>query len=191
MSERTSLLFGLNGYRVFEVTEAAAEGLRVLIETVDREAGCPSCGVFSASVKDRPERRLRDLPCGDRPAQVWLKQRRLECLEPLCERQSFTMTTEEIPARASPAEPREIRSRLWDFYAACTDADMPETTRLAGTIEQWWPTILTFLLHRVSNARTEGFNRITKQVRRACCGYRNMDNYKRRILTHIAVTRAA
>ena len=40
-----------------------------------------------------------------------------------------------------------------------------------------------------SNARTEGFNRIIKQVKRAGCGYRNMINYQRRILTHIAVTR--
>ena len=40
-----------------------------------------------------------------------------------------------------------------------------------------------------SNARTEGFNRIIKQVKRVGCGYRNMINYQRRILSHIAVTR--
>jgi hypothetical protein len=46
------------------------------------------------------------------------------------------------------------------------------------------------LRHGVTNARTEGFNRIIKQVKRAGCGYRNMDNYERRILTHIALNRA-
>ena len=35
------------------------------------------------------------------------------------------------------------------------------------------------------------FNRIIKQVKRTGCGYRNMDNYERRILTHIALNRAA
>jgi hypothetical protein len=40
-----------------------------------------------------------------------------------------------------------------------------------------------------SNARTEGFNRIIKQTKRVGCGYRNMINYQRRILSHIAVTR--
>ena len=27
------------------------------------------------------------------------------------------------------------------FLAACVDADMPEATRLAGTIQKWWPEI--------------------------------------------------
>ena len=86
-------------------------------------------------------------------------------------------------------EPSRIRWRLADFYDAAIDADLPEATRLAGTIQTWWPAILVALTERVSNARTEGFNRIIKQVKRAGCGYRNMINYQRRILTHIAVTR--
>jgi len=63
------------------------------------------------------------------------------------------------------------------------------TTRLAHTIETWWPAILVALTERVTNARTEGFNRIIKQVKRVACGFRNMDNYRRRIMAHIAVTR--
>jgi len=86
-------------------------------------------------------------------------------------------------------EASRIRWRLADFYEAAIDADLPEATRLAGTIQTWWPAILVALTERVSNARTEGFNRIIKQVKRAGCGYRNMINYQRRILTHIAVTR--
>ena len=86
-------------------------------------------------------------------------------------------------------EPSRIRSRLADFYEAAIDAQLPEATRLARTIQTWWPAILVALTERVSNARTEGFNRIIKQVKRAGCGYRNMINYQRRILTHIAVTR--
>ncbi len=68
---------------------------------------------------------------------------------------------------------------------------MPETTRLATTIETWWPHVLVFLQLGVTNARTEGFNRIIKQVKRTDSGFRNMDNYQRRIMSHIAVTRAA
>ena len=86
-------------------------------------------------------------------------------------------------------EPSKIRWRLADFYEAAIDANMPETTRLANTIQTWWPAILVALTHDVSNARTEGFNRIIKQTKRVGCGYRNMDNYQRRILSHIAVTR--
>jgi transposase len=66
---------------------------------------------------------------------------------------------------------------------------MPETSRLASTIETWWPAVLVALLENVTNSRTEGFNRIIKQVKRVACGFVNMDNYRRRIMAHIAVTR--
>jgi transposase len=85
-------------------------------------------------------------------------------------------------------DPWDIRNRMWRFHAACADADMPETTRLASTVDTWWPHILVFLQLRVTNARTEGFNRIIKQVKRVGCGFTNMDNYERRIMAHIALT---
>jgi transposase len=66
---------------------------------------------------------------------------------------------------------------------------MDETTRLATTIQTWWPAILTALTEDVTNARTEGFNRIIKHTKRVGCGYRNMENYRRRILAHITLTR--
>jgi transposase len=86
-------------------------------------------------------------------------------------------------------EPSRIRWRVADFYDAAIDAATPETTRLATTIQTWWPAILVALTHDVSNARTEGFNRVIKQTKRVGCGYRNMINYQRRILSHIVVTR--
>jgi hypothetical protein len=76
-----------------------------------------------------------------------------------------------------------------DFYDTAIDAQLPEATRLANTIQTWWPAILVALTYDVSNARTEGFNRIIKQTKRVGCGNRNMINYQRRILSHIAVTR--
>ena len=69
------------------------------------------------------------------------------------------------------------------------EAQLPEATRLAGTIERWWPAVLVALTTGITNARTGGFNRIIKQTKRVGCGFRNMINYQRRILTHIAVTR--
>jgi transposase len=86
-------------------------------------------------------------------------------------------------------EPSKIRWRLADFYDTAIDAQLPEATRHANTIQTWWPAILVALTYDVSNARTEGLNRIIKQTKRVGCGYRNMINYQRRILSHIAVTR--
>ena len=43
-------------------------------------------------------------------------------------------------------------------------------------MDTWWPHILVFLQLRVTNARTEGFNRIVKQVKRVGCGFTTMTN---------------
>lgn len=86
-------------------------------------------------------------------------------------------------------QPHPIRRRLYDFYDAAARADMEETSRLATTIGTWWPAVLVALTEDVTNARTEGFNRIIKQTKRVGCGFTNMDNYRRRIMVHIALTR--
>jgi transposase len=43
------------------------------------------------------------------------------------------------------SEPSKIRWRLADFYDAAIDAQLPEATRLAETIQTWWPAILVAL----------------------------------------------
>ena len=40
---------------------------------------------------------------------------------------------------------------------------LPEATRLAETIEAWWPEILGFLETGITNARTEGTNRASQR----------------------------
>ena len=92
------------------------------------------------------------------------------------------------PTRYSRHETAHRRTR---FLSACVVADMPETTRLATTIERWWPEIEGFLELGVTNARTEGHNRVIKQVKRVACGFRNQENYERRIMLHSAARRAA
>jgi transposase len=59
---------------------------------------------------------------------------------------------------------------LADFYDAVIDAQLPEVTPLAETIQTWWPVILVALIEDVPDARTEGFNRIIKQIKRMGCG---------------------
>ena len=85
---------------------------------------------------------------------------------------------------ARGGHPGEIRDRLWAFYRWCADADTPELTTLAETIETWWPAIEVFLTTGLTNARTEGTNRLIKQVKRAACGFRNRENYRRRVRLH-------
>jgi transposase len=86
-------------------------------------------------------------------------------------------------------EPSKIRWRLADFYDAAIDAQLPEAIRLAETIQTWWPAILVALTEDASNAPHRGLQPDHQATKRVGCGYRNMINYQRRILSHIAVTR--
>lgn len=429
MIDRTTLLFALPGFRVLDVSLEPDGGRLVLVESVTREGGCPSCGVMSSRIKERPICRLKDLPHGSVPLRLWVCKRRFVCAEALCSRGSFTEVSDQVRARSrlttrlrakvsaavtatnramsevagefgvawwtvhrilvatavaalgqaaptsmigidetrarsvrwffketgwarsdpwmtsivdldpshasgiiglapgrsgacveawmalqskefrdgvtvvaidpsapyasgirralpqarivldhfhlvmlankmltdvrqraqheqqgrrgmkvDPAwahrrlllragnelgpkalarlksvfdtdDPTDEISAAWGikellrqmlaahgpngysraqtstrrtrFLAACVDADMPEATRLAATIERWWPEIEGFLELGNTNARTEGYNRVIKQIKRVACGFRNQDNYERRIMLHSAARRAA
>ena len=68
------------------------------------------------------------------------------------------------------------RHRLHRFQAWCIDSQIPELTTLAAAVNTWWPEINAFLTTGITNARTEGYNRLLKQVKRAGCGFRNRPN---------------
>ena len=57
------------------------------------------------------------------------------------------------------------RHRLHRFYEAVSLVDVPQATRLAETIDAWWPQILGFLETSITNGRTEG----TKPACQRCC----------------------
>lgn len=80
----------------------------------------------------------------------------------------------------------EISTALYRFYSWCADVDVPELTTLAQTVEAWWPEILAFLHTKITNAGTEGTNRLTKQVKRGACGFRNKQHYRDRVRLHSA-----
>jgi transposase len=75
----------------------------------------------------------------------------------------------------------DISHRLWRFYTWCAAANIPEITRLAQTIENWWPETEAFCRTGITNARTEGTNRLMKEVARRACGFRNPHNQQRRV----------
>ena len=82
-----------------------------------------------------------------------------------------------------------ISHRLYRFYTWCADAAVPELERLARTIQTWWPAIEAFLHTTITNAASEGYNRIVKLDARNAYGYRNPEN--QRLRTRCATTRRA
>ncbi len=88
-------------------------------------------------------------------------------------------------ACAGPSADREqIAPRLYRFYDWCARTGVPEVITLAETVETWWPHILAFLELGITNAATEGTNRMIKQVKRAACGFRNKNHYRNRVRLH-------
>jgi len=56
----------------------------------------------------------------------------------------------------------DIAHHKYRFHAWCAQVDIPEVTALAETIETWWPEIEAFCRTRITNAGTEGVNRLIK-----------------------------
>jgi len=67
------------------------------------------------------------------------------------------------------------------FYDWCAQAGLPELERLATTIEKWWPAIEAFLHTQITNAASEGVNRVVKLIARNAYGFRNTDNQRLRV----------
>jgi transposase len=81
-------------------------------------------------------------------------------------------------------DPHLARHRLHRFLAWCIDSQIPELLTLASTVDTWWPEINAFLTTGITNARTEGYNRLLKQVKRVGCGFRNREHSAHRIRFH-------
>ena len=81
------------------------------------------------------------------------------------------------------------RRRLTVFFHHAAEADIPELTRLAKTIDRWRDEVLNY--HRTggaSNGPTEAVNLLIEKIRRIGHGYRNFDNYRRRLLLGCGIT---
>jgi len=91
-------------------------------------------------------------------------------------------------ARTNPNR-EDIADLLYRFYRRCAESGLPELERLATTVQTWWPEILAFIRTGVTNAGSEGTNRVIKTVARNAYGFRNPTN--QRLRTRCATTRRA
>jgi transposase len=77
------------------------------------------------------------------------------------------------------------RDALADFYDVAAAANVPECDRLAGTIRRWETQVLNYYRSDgLSNAKTEAMNALMKKVQRIGHGFRNLRNYRLRLLLH-------
>jgi transposase len=77
---------------------------------------------------------------------------------------------------------------LYRWLTFCADAEIPELTRLARTIDSWRQELLAYFdTNGVSNGPTEAINLLIKKIKRVGHGFRNFDNYRLRLLLHCGV----
>jgi transposase len=75
----------------------------------------------------------------------------------------------------------DVSAALHRFYAFCAATTVPEIHDLAETIETWQQPMILAITTGLSNARSEGYNRIVKHVGRIAFGFRNPENQRRRV----------
>jgi len=82
----------------------------------------------------------------------------------------------------------KISAALHRFHAHIADhAHLPELVTLAETVEQWWDGIHAYVVTGITNAASEGNNRVIKLEARNAFGFRNRTN--QRLRSRCATTR--
>lgn len=74
---------------------------------------------------------------------------------------------------------RRILTKLTDLLAL---SKVPELKTLRRTLLSWIDEILNYFENKLTNARTEGYNTVAKQVQRRAYGYKNFNNYRLKLL---------
>lgn len=133
MENATSLLFGLEGFRVVSVEVESGGARRVVAAGIAEEQGCPSCGVLSRAVHSRRVRRVKDLLHGRVGPVLFWDQRRWACRERACRRKTFAETSEQVGAG------RRLTLRLREQLEHAVSA----STRSAADVARehgvsWW-----------------------------------------------------
>lgn len=79
----------------------------------------------------------------------------------------------------------QARERLKTFHMFAVVADIPEFSPCLTMLRNWSAYILNAFDCKYSNGFTEGMNNTIKVIKRIGYGYRNFDNFRRRILTTV------
>lgn len=83
----------------------------------------------------------------------------------------------------------DAEQRLHRWLTFCANSTVPELHRLAGTIDSWREELLAYFdTGGISNGPTEATNLLIKKVKRSGHGFRNLNNYRLRLLLHCGVT---
>ena len=104
----------------------------MIIEQTTRGGPCPACGVLTSAVKERPLRRLKDLPASGQTVELWWRKRRLVCGEAVCRQHSFTQVCAAVRPRGRVTE--RLRHRVAKAIAESNRAVSDVARRVPGVV---------------------------------------------------------
>lgn len=133
--DAASILLNLDDYTVLN-SERVGDSRSVLVEPINQEAACPGCGVFSRRIQARPVHRVKDIDTGGKDLVLWVKKRRLVCLEESCAKKTFVQVTEQIPLRS------RLTTRLVGKIVEDCVNEIRTITGIAQANQVAWPTVL-------------------------------------------------
>jgi transposase len=112
-------LAGLRVERVF----TRGRSVRITVASEAGKAACPDCGVYSARVHSRYERRLSDMAVGGQDLMIHLRARRFMCDSSSCSRKTFA---ERFPELVVPYGRRTLLlRRTLEMMALASVGDPP------------------------------------------------------------------
>jgi len=86
---------------------------------------------------------------------------------------------------------RDAQHRLWKILDRCAHSEVPELLRLARTLDAWRPELLAAFTPTgrcpASNGPTEAVNMLIKKIKRIGHGFRNLVNYRLRLLLAVGL----
>ena len=90
---------------------------------------------------------------------------------------------EKVRSTFKTPDPEQAAGRLDDAIEYCRAPEAaPELHRLATTLRRWRAEIITSIATSTHNGRTEAANTEIKDIKRSARGFRNLHNYRLRIL---------
>lgn len=138
-----SRLLDLDGLAVERVDRDVFGGRVVHVRTTcEGASACPTCGVFSTSVKGHATTRPRDIRYGSAPLRLVWRKRRWRCAERLCPRGSFTESLPAVPAR------KRLTTRLRAELGYAVAEQRRCVSETAGHYDVGWATVhAAFVAH--------------------------------------------